>query len=121
MRRVFLVSTLFFWLAVGGFWAASVLSPVASRAPAAIATNTYTLAEVGRHASDDDCWMAIGGQVYDLTAYLPEHPTKPAVIVPWCGKDASAAYRTKNKERAHSPAADQLLRGYHRGVLGEPR
>ena len=78
---------------------------------------TYTLAEVGRHALESDCWMAIDGQVYDLTSYLPDHPSKPSIILPWCGKEASEAYRTKSKGRAHSPAADQLLPGYRIGRL----
>lgn len=27
--------------------------------------------------------------MYNLTAYLPEHPSNPAVILPWCGKEAN--------------------------------
>jgi cytochrome b involved in lipid metabolism len=56
--------------------------------------------------------------VYDLTAYLPEHPSTPSVIVPWCGREASEVYRTKTRGRPHSPEADQLLSRYRIGVIG---
>lgn len=59
--------------------------------------------------------MAIEGKVYDLTAYLPEHPSKPGLILPWCGKEASEAYRTKTRGRTHSARADQLLAKYEVG------
>lgn len=61
--------------------------------------------------------MAIDGSIYDLTPYLPDHPSKPSIILPWCGKDASEAYRTKTKGRSHSPEADQLLVNYRIGAL----
>eukprot|EP00894_Picocystis_sp_ML_P000578 jgi/Pico_ML_1/51095/g2182.t2 len=30
--------------------------------------------EVQKHNTEDDCWLVIGEKVYDVTAYLPEHP-----------------------------------------------
>ena len=53
--------------------------------------------------------MAIRGGVYDLSAYLPEHPSRPVLIEPWCGKEATEAYNTKTKGRPHAPFADELL------------
>lgn len=61
--------------------------------------------------------MGINGQVYDFTAYLPGHPADPAVIQPWCVRDASEAYRTKTRGRPHSPYADTLLPKYRIGAL----
>ena len=124
MRRLFIVSTMLFFLAMGGFWAASVWlpeAPAASAAPdpqAATARQThYTLSEVARHATRNDCWMAIRGQVYDFTRYVPQHPSDPSVFLPWCGKEASLAYQTKTKGRSHSSYADQLMTQYRIGVL----
>ncbi len=77
----------------------------------------YTLAEVARHASQDDCWMIIAGEVYDFSAYLPKHPSNPRYVLPWCGKEASEAYRTKTTGRSHSSRADQLLPAYRIGRL----
>jgi len=116
MRQLFLLATVAFWAVVLSLWLLARNAPV-SEAPPPAADKTYALSEVARHATENDCWMAIDGQVYDLTAYLPEHPSKPSIILPWCGREASAAYRTKTKGRAHSPAADQLLPAYRIGRL----
>lgn len=122
MRQLVLFATGLFWLAVAVFAAtgtSTAPAPVPAKKPAA-AEKRYTLADVARHAVEADCWMAIDGTVYDLSAYLPEHPTRPSVIVPWCGKEASEAYKTKTKGRPHSPEATQLLATYRIGVLAKP-
>lgn len=64
--------------------------------------------------------MAIGGEVYELTAYLPQHPAPPSVILPSCGTDATRAYNTKNRGRPHSPYAASLLERYRIGRLERP-
>ncbi len=122
MRRLFIYSTLLFWLALLVIWqvgrlddAPQVISVVPSPAPA-----LYTLAEVAHHASPEDCWMAIDGQVYALSNYLPEHPARTGIIEDWCGKEASEAYRTKLRRRAHSSLADKLLTQYWIGMLVQP-
>lgn len=116
MRRLYLVATLLFWLLLAAIWAAARWLP-GSAGPAAVTANSYSQAEVARHATPEDCWMAIRGDVYDLSAYLPEHPARPALVTPWCGREATDAYNTKNKGRAHSPAADELLTHYKIGRL----
>ena len=113
MRKLFISATAIFWLAVAGFWLTGFFLP-AKPLPAISpgvepADKSYTLAEVAGHGREDDCWMAIDGQVYDITAYLPDHPSNPKLILPWCGKEASQAWQTKGKGRPHSSRADQLL------------
>lgn len=137
MRKLFLAATGLFWAAVMVFAVAGTSTPPASapltpaaapaasspaRPPAAANTSEkrFTLAEVARHATEADCWMAINGTVYDLTAYLPEHPSRPSIVLPWCGKEATEAYKTKTKGRPHSPEADRLLPAYRIGVLVKP-
>ncbi len=121
MRRLFIISTMLFWLAISGFWAAD-LSLTESPDTQAVAApeKSFTLTEIARHATGKDCWMAIRGQVYDFTAYVPQHPADSSVFVPWCGKEASEAYETKAKGRPHSPYADQLMTRYRIGVLAAP-
>jgi cytochrome b involved in lipid metabolism len=85
------------------------------------ADKSYSLVEVARHGSKDDCWMLIAGQVYDLTTYVPQHPSDPTAFLPWCGKEATEAYRTKTEGRPHSPYADQLLAKYRIGIVEERR
>ncbi|WP_018139324.1 MULTISPECIES: cytochrome b5-like heme/steroid binding domain-containing protein [unclassified Thioalkalivibrio] len=70
--------------------------------------------ELARHASEDDCWMAIHGVVYDFTEYLPRHPTP---IEDDCGTDASHGWDTKGTGRPHSRRAHDMLPDYRIGVL----
>ena len=35
---------------------------------------TITAADVAAHSSPYDCWVAYQGKVYDITAYVPNHP-----------------------------------------------
>ncbi|WP_041798956.1 cytochrome b5-like heme/steroid binding domain-containing protein [Rhodopseudomonas palustris] len=114
MRRLYFAATATFWIAVLGFWAGSALTPV-TRQPAVAADRDITAAELARHATPADCWMAIRGSVYDLTGYLPDHPSRPSIIEPWCGKEATDAYNTKSKGRAHSGEADAMLPKYRIG------
>jgi cytochrome b involved in lipid metabolism len=114
MRRLVFFSTAVFWLIVLVLALTTDNSgePVRNDRPSAIADKLMTMAEVARHASSEDCWMVIDTRVYDLTAYLPEHPSKPSIVLPWCGKEASEAYKTKTKGRSHSSQADLELINY---------
>jgi cytochrome b involved in lipid metabolism len=31
-------------------------------------------AELAKHSSDGDVWMAVHGLVYDVTTFMPQHP-----------------------------------------------
>jgi cytochrome b involved in lipid metabolism len=64
--------------------------------------------------------MAIGGVVYDVSAFVPRHPAPASVISEWCGKEATRAYATKNRGRAHSARATGLLSQFEVGVLDAP-
>ena len=113
MRRLAYFATVTFWLLVLAFWAGGRLAP--PPAPAAAVERGIALAEVARYDQPEDCWMVIRGGVYDVGAYLPEHPSRPALVLPWCGKEASEAYATKGKGKPHSAAADALLEEYRIG------
>lgn len=129
MRKLFIFSTVVFWLAVAGFWLNSFLPPAAPLSAISptispvveAADKSHTLAEVAGHGGEDDCWMVIDGHVYDITAYLPDHPSNPKLILPWCGKEATQAWQTKGKGRPHSSRADQLLAEYRIGKLSGAR
>jgi len=114
MRKLYFASTATFWIVVLGFWAGSVLTPGVQQSAVA-ADRDITAAELARHATPADCWMAIRGAVYDLSPYLPDHPSRPSIIEPWCGKEATDAYATKTKGRAHSSEADAMLPKYRIG------
>lgn len=118
MRTLFITSTVLFWLMVLGFGLTHLgLSTEQSRPVAVVTEQRYSLQEVAQHRQQNDCWMAIGGEVYDFTTYLPQHPSDPAIILPWCGKEATQAFRTKTKGRPHSRNAEQALPNYRIGKL----
>ncbi len=89
-------------------------SPVA---PPVAAERRVGRDELARHSGARDCWMAIGGQAYDLTSYLPRHPAPPSVMTRWCGRDATEAFATKGRGRPHSPAARVMLAQYRIGLF----
>jgi len=109
MRRLYLSTTIIFWLLVSAFWASSLWLPPADESVAVAAEKVISRTELAKHALPDNCWMAIRGKVYDVSAYLPEHPSRPDLVLPWCGKEATEAYDTKTKGRPHSAYADELL------------
>lgn len=117
MKRIYIVATILFWLGVTAIWANSHWMPATQEVAAPPASKRYSLQAVAVHNRADNCWMAINGQVYDLSAYIPQHPSAPEVIVAWCGKEATTAYMTKNRGRPHSPYATELLQRYWIGVL----
>jgi cytochrome b involved in lipid metabolism len=50
---------------------------------------TYTLEELKKHKTTDDLWIAIQGRVYNITAFLEEHPGGDGVLVDNAGKHPS--------------------------------
>lgn len=35
---------------------------------------TFTIAEVAKHSTAEDGWIAVHGRVYDITAFIQAHP-----------------------------------------------
>ena len=56
-----------------------------SEQAAAFAGKLFTLEEIQFHNTKDDCWVIIGGEVYDLTHYLKEHPGGPTPLLLYSG------------------------------------
>ncbi|KAE9411536.1 glyoxylate dehydrogenase [Gymnopus androsaceus JB14] len=69
---------------------------------------------VAEHASQDNCWIIIHGQVYDITSFIPEHPGGSKIILKYAGKDATEAY-----EPIHPPNTikDNLTPDKHLGPV----
>lgn len=94
---------------------------------------TYSLEDVARHSSKNDCWTAIDGNVYDLTRFIGNHPGGERILE-ICGKEGSEAFKNQGvpAEEAtqvrselsipedqpfHSPNAQSILDGLKIGVL----
>ena len=119
MRLAFLVSTFAFWGLIAALATGAATTP--ADAPAGSNDRVISSEELATHARPDGRWMAIRGSVYDITKYLPDHPSRPEIIEAWCGKEATQAYETKTKARKHSEAADKLLPAYRIGILKEDK
>lgn len=117
MRALYCYLTSGFWVIVCGLAAAAWLMDKPATPPALDAVRSIPADELSRHASPQDCWMAIRGSIFDVGAYLPDHPSDEEIVLPWCGKEATEAYTTKNKGRPHSAYADELLMQYRIGRL----
>ena len=73
-----------------------------------------TEAEVARHASAEDCWVSIAGNVYDLTSWAPAHPGGREVIVGLCGGDGSGAFFMQH---ATQQQVREMLESFRVGTL----
>lgn len=117
MKKTAFAAFIAFWSSVVTLLAVDALSPATVAGEGELPT--YTLEEVAAHDSLEACWMAIEGKVYDLSGYIPDHPTPPSVIKPWCGREATEGMRTKGYGRDHSAAAWGMLDDYLIGRLSE--
>jgi cytochrome b involved in lipid metabolism len=66
---------------------------------------TYTLAQVKTHNTQADCWSAVLGNVYNLTAWIPQHPGGASQIVAMCGTEGSIAFWGKHSGSSTAQAA----------------
>lgn len=84
--------------------------------PAATATaSAYTLDDVSAHATPANCWTAIDGTVYDLTAWEGQHPGGKQTIVGLCGTDGTAAFKGQHGSQKRPASA---LAPFAIGTLG---
>jgi cytochrome b involved in lipid metabolism len=85
-----------------------------SSADTSTAEPTYTLAEVAKHDSAEDCWMVIDGAVLDVTDYIASGQHVPE-IADGCGLDATEMFDAERHHR--SPKAQRLLPEFTIGML----
>lgn len=90
----------------------STISSKSSKAITPIDVKSYTLQEVVKHNLPTDCWLVIQDRVYDVTAFIAEHPGGPDKIINYCGQDATVAFLTKGGRGQHSDKAIQLLNSF---------
>lgn len=76
-------------------------------------TTVYEYDEVAKHNTQDDLWVIINGKVYDITAYIDEHPGGEEVILDLAGQDATEAF----DDIGHSDEAVDILKKLYLGDL----
>lgn len=86
----------------------------------------YTLSEVAQHASRNDCWATISGDVYDLTKFINRHPGGDEILRA-CGTDATTLFNSRQTQDGqsvgsgtpHSQAAVEQLAKLKIGTVNE--
>jgi fatty-acid desaturase len=58
----------------------------------AITMPSFTMDEVAMHNTDTDAWVVVSGGVYNVTAFLAEHPGGKKVLLREVGKDATRRF-----------------------------
>jgi len=86
--------------------------------------NTFSIAEVSKHNTKNDCWMIIENKVYDVAGFiaLGKHPPQ---IEMGCGKNATRLFNEKTADdgtkigsgKPHSESAKKLKENYYIGDL----
>ena len=74
---------------------------------------TYSLDEIEKHKTKNDCWMAVKGNVYDVTDYIKLGKHKP-IIIEGCGLDATDLFADSHEKK---PDAYELLDDFYIGTL----
>ncbi|KAI8037151.1 cytochrome b5 [Drosophila gunungcola] len=78
-------------------------------------TKTFTRAEVAKHNTNKDTWLLIHNNIYDVTAFLNEHPGGEEVLIEQAGKDATENF----EDVGHSNDARDMMKKYKIGELVE--
>lgn len=124
--KQFLVVIAILAIIAGGFWIArrpaqtpSTTQSLATNTPTSPAMSSYTLAQVMQHRDKTSCWMAIEGQVYDVTPFIAGafHPGGDMILL-GCGKDATSLFNARpGSGSTHSSRARAMLPRYLIGTL----
>lgn len=78
-----------------------------------------TASEIAKHNSRADCWMIIGGKVYNLTGFIAGHPGGASVMASYCGRDGTVGFQTQGGKGSHSSTANAMLASYFLGNLNQ--
>lgn len=77
----------------------------------------FTAEDVANHISTSSCWVSRGGKVYDVSAFLPDHPGGDDLILKYAGKDIDSVMKDA-QEHEHSESAYDMMAEYVIGRLG---
>ena len=69
--------------------------------------------EIEKHGREDDCWLTLDGNVYDITEFIPDHPSRE--IITQCGKDAKERFVRQGHGEHHRGYIQRLKIGELRG------
>lgn len=74
---------------------------------------TYTRKQVAEHNTNKNTWLIIHNNVYDVTAFLNEHPGGEEVLIEQAGKEATENF----EDVGHSSDAREMMKKFKIGEL----
>lgn len=81
-----------------------------SAPPPARPSRRVSADELARHAAPDDLWIAVDGEVLDVTRYVALHPNGPTGLLRYAGKDATEEYVRVHGQANGARFVEQALR-----------
>lgn len=79
--------------------------PPPTDVPPVTTESTFSLSEVALHATADDCWSVVNGNVYELTEWISGHPGGSSAIESMCGIDASTMFNNQHNGQGEPEAS----------------
>ncbi len=80
------------------------------------AKKVYTMAEVAKHNTRQDCWTVVDGMVADVTKFFGMHPGGDDKLAQACGKDATALFKSI---KDHDPKGYEKFKSFIIGSTAE--
>ncbi|ADV25287.1 cytochrome b5 [Cryptococcus gattii E566] len=71
----------------------------------------YTFETLAQHNTREELWMLLHDKVYDVTAFMDEHPGGDEVLLEEAGRDATEAF----EDVGHSDEARDMLKKMYLG------
>jgi len=72
-------------------------SSSSSNSPSSSRDRLFSVEEVSKHNTENDCWVIINGYVLNMTNFLNDHPGGKNAILLYAGKDASTEFNMLHK------------------------
>lgn len=80
-------------------------------------TTIFSAEDVAQHATAENCWTIVDGNVYDVTPFVARHPGGLAAISQICGVDGTERFSGKH---GSDSAPNSQLDSLKIGTLGTP-
>ncbi|TID29627.1 hypothetical protein CANINC_001746 [Pichia inconspicua] len=68
--------------------------------------------ELAKHNQIDDCWMALGGKIYNISKYLDYHPGGAEILLKHAGRDCTSLFMKYHRWVNYERILDQCFIGF---------
>ncbi|KAL0139157.1 Oxidoreductase, molybdopterin-binding domain-containing protein [Mucor lusitanicus] len=103
-----LENTLPGWMEENQAEAATAATTTASSNRSIDKLKAFTLQQVEKHTTEDDCWLIYDDLVYDCTSFLQSHPGGASSILLAAGTDCTEEFDAIHSQKAKDMLADYL-------------